>query len=61
MQLKTAFTFNRQRALQIRRLAEAYAKEHGIAVSTQATMDALVDRAYEMMRHEQQAPYARQP
>ncbi len=54
MQLKLVFHFNRQRGYKIRKLAEQHAKEAKKGVDTQATLDALVDRAYELLLEEQQ-------
>jgi hypothetical protein len=53
------FAFNRMRALRIRKLTEVWARENHVPASTQAFMDALVDRAYQELTDEIRATYYR--
>lgn len=55
MIVKTHFELTLARAVKLRRLAEYGAAEHQHPVDTAGTLNALIERAYEIMEEEKKA------
>lgn len=55
MVLKTTFRLSKQRAFKMRKLAEYYASQEGTGVDTEATLNQLIDYAYDLIEDEKRA------
>lgn len=55
MVVKTHFELTVARAVKLRRIAEYQAQQQHLATDTAATLNALIERAYELMEEEKRA------
>lgn len=55
MVLKTVFRLSKQRAFKMRKLAEYYAQQERKAVDTEATLNQLIDYAFDLIEDEKRA------
>ena len=55
MILKSSFKLTKQRAFKMRKLAEYYAQQEGKGVDTEATLNQLIDYAFDLIEDEKRA------